>query len=57
VCSSKGEARRLLKQGGANLNNRRVSDDYVVGASDLASESSLVLRSGKKKYYVVWFTG
>ena len=55
VCSSKGEARRLVKQGGANLNNRRVGDDVVVTASDLASESSLVLRSGKKKYFVVWF--
>ena len=56
VCASRGEARRLIKQGGANLNNRRVGDDVVVTPDDLASESSLVLRSGKKKYYVVWFT-
>lgn len=56
VCASKGEARRLLKQGGANLNNAKVGDDKVVTAADLASESSLVLRSGKKKYHVVWYT-
>lgn len=56
VCSSRGEARRLIKQGGANLNNRKVTDDSVtVTAADLASESSLVLRSGKKKYFVVWY--
>lgn len=51
---SKGAARRLLKQGGVYLNNRRVeSQDKRVTEADLASESMLVLRSGRKKYHVV----
>ena len=56
LCSSKGEARRLLQQGGASLNNRKVQDaQRRVTLEDLASDSSLVLRAGKKKYHVVWY--
>ncbi len=56
VCASRGEARRLIKQGGANVNNVKVSDENtLLTEADLASESSLVLRSGKKKYHVVWY--
>jgi tyrosyl-tRNA synthetase len=50
---SKGAARRLLQQGGGYLNNQRVPADAVVTDEDLASESMLVLRAGKKKYLVV----
>ena len=54
-CSqSKGEARRLIKQGGGYLNNVRIGDpNRLVTESDLASESMLVLRAGKKKYHLV----
>lgn len=46
--------RRLVKQGGAYLNNiKQERWDRVLGTEDLASESMLVLRSGKKKYHVV----
>jgi len=56
LCKSRGEARRLMKQGGVNVNNRRVSDaDATLGVDDLATETSLVLRAGKKKYHVVRF--
>lgn len=55
---SKGAARRLLQQGGVYLNNRRVeSIDTRVTLQDLASESMLVLRSGRKKYHVVSLQG
>ena len=33
----------------------RAFQDYQVTQADLASESSLVLRAGKKKYHIVWF--
>jgi tyrosyl-tRNA synthetase len=56
LCKSRGEARRLLQQGGVSLNNARVDDlERTVTDADLASESALILRSGKKKYFVVWF--
>ena len=51
LAKSKGEARRTVQQGGAYVNNRRVdSVDCVLTTADLAGESTIVLRSGKKKY-------
>jgi tyrosyl-tRNA synthetase len=51
---SNGAARRLIKQGGAYLNNEKLERwDKQVTLDDLASESMLVLRSGKKNYHVV----
>ncbi len=53
---SKGEARRSVTQKGVYLNNNSIEGiDVSVGVSDLASESSLVLRKGKKNYCVVKF--
>ena len=52
--NSRGAAKRLIRQGGAYLNNEQVDDvNYEVTADDLASETMLVLRSGKKNYHVV----
>lgn len=50
LAKSKSEARRTAKQGGAYVNNRSVPEDYSIGEKDLASESCIVLRSGKKKF-------
>ena len=56
LCSSKGDAKKLIKAGGAYLNNNRVSDmGTIVNSDSLASESVLILRSGKKKYHLVKF--
>ena len=53
---SKGEATRLAQAGGVYLNNRRVEGaEAVVRPEHLASESTLVLRSGKKSYYLIRF--
>lgn len=51
LCKSKGEARRIIQQGGAYVNNRRMeSVDTMLTREHLASESMIVLRSGRKKY-------
>jgi tyrosyl-tRNA synthetase len=56
LATSKGEARRTVTQGGAYVNNRRVqSADAVLTPADLASETVMVLRSGKKKYALLRF--
>jgi tyrosyl-tRNA synthetase len=56
LAMSKGEARRTVTQGGAYVNNRRVdSVDAMLTSADLASESVVVLRSGKKKYALLRF--
>lgn len=51
LAKSKGDARRTVGQGGAYINNRRVEGiDTQLTTAHLASETVLVLRSGKKKY-------
>jgi len=56
LAKSKGEARRTVTQGGAYVNNRRVEEiDSYLGLDDLASETTIVLRSGKKKYALLRF--
>ncbi len=56
LAKSKGESRRTIEQGGAYVNNRRVEGiDRVLTAADLASETVMVLRSGRKKYALLRF--
>jgi tyrosyl-tRNA synthetase len=56
LAKSKGEARRTLENGGIYVNNRRCeSVDKKLALDDLASESVIVLRSGKKSYALLQF--
>lgn len=56
LAKSKGEARRLVQQGGIYVNNRRAADPEArLKESDLASETAIVLRSGKKRYALLRF--
>jgi tyrosyl-tRNA synthetase len=58
LSKSKGDARRTIQQGGAYVNNRRVGDlEAKLTPADLASETVLVLRSGKKSYALLRFVG
>jgi tyrosyl-tRNA synthetase len=51
LVKSKGEARRAITEGGAYLNNERVTDpDLVPGAEDLLDGGWLVLRRGKRNF-------
>jgi tyrosyl-tRNA synthetase len=54
VTKSNGEARNLLKGGGINLNNVRVSDvGRKVTLEDAIEGRFIVLRKGSKKYHLV----
>lgn len=56
LSKSKGEARRTITQGGAYMNNRRADDpEMKLGKDSLASETVLVLRTGKKNYALLRF--
>lgn len=58
LAKSKSEARRLITQGGVYVNNRRVEDiERRLTASDLASPSIMILRTGKKNYGLLRFRG
>ena len=53
LCDSKGKARTLLAQGGGYVNNAKIGSDAKVTTANLATESLLVLRSGKRDYALV----
>jgi tyrosyl-tRNA synthetase len=56
LVQSKGEARRVIKEGGAYINNRRCTDIAArLTSTDLASETMVVLRRGKKRYALLQF--
>ena len=47
---SKGEGRRLIKQNGISINDRKISDpDYRISSYDL--ERGIIIKIGKKKFY------
>ena len=50
LCKSRSEARRLVSQGGAYVNSRRIETfDEVVNAGDM-QKGFILLRAGKKRY-------
>ena len=50
LCSSRGDARRSIEQAAGYVNNRRVESlDTNLSEQDLASDTVIVLRRGKKK--------
>jgi tyrosyl-tRNA synthetase len=56
LVKSKGEARRAITEGGVYVNNVRVDDfNRVLSLDDLASETTIVLRKGKRSYALVRF--
>ena len=53
---SKGEARRSVQQNGVAINNVKCADlEKKMSAADLASETSLIIKKGKKNYCVIKF--
>jgi tyrosyl-tRNA synthetase len=54
VADSKSAARRLLQQGGAYVNNVRITDgERKVTVTDLVTPTMLVVRGGRKDYRLV----
>lgn len=53
LTSSKSEARRLIQQGGAYINEKQYKAIDVIIDTDLLEENALMLRAGKKRYHRV----
>jgi tyrosyl-tRNA synthetase len=54
LAKSKGEARRTIDQGGAYVNNVRVTDaDRALGPGDLLHDRYVVLRKGRRDVHIV----
>ena len=54
LASSGGEARRLVRGGGARLNDVALSDENrVIGTADLTEAGALKLSAGRKRHVLV----
>ncbi len=54
LASSKGEARRLIKGGGARVNDNKIeAEDQNISTAELTTDNYVKLSSGKKKHALV----
>ena len=53
LTTSKSEARRLIQQGGAYINEKQFKAIDVIVDVNLLEENALLLRAGKKRYHRV----
>ncbi len=54
LANSGGAARRLIEQGGAYVNGRRIdSFDTIISDQDMTDTNSILLRSGKKRFHKI----
>jgi tyrosyl-tRNA synthetase len=53
IFPSKGEARRMLKDGGVHVNKTKVGEEFTADASQLLSGKYLLVQKGKKNYYLL----
>ena len=53
ITASKGEARRMLKEGSISINKAKVDENYSVTENDLLNKLYVLVQKGKKNYYLV----
>jgi len=53
LCASKGEARRLIQQGGAVINDQKIMDLETRIDSTWVRDGVLLLKAGKKRYFKI----
>lgn len=53
IFTSKGEARRMIKQGGISINKVKVTNGDEQPSLDFLQEKFLLVQKGKKNYYIV----
>ena len=54
ILASKGEARKMLQNGGISINKSKVTaQDFVVNRSSLLRDRYILVQRGKTNYYLV----
>jgi tyrosyl-tRNA synthetase len=53
IFPSRGEARRMVKDGGVMINKEKVTDQVLVSTQHLLNERYLLVQKGKKNYFLV----
>jgi tyrosyl-tRNA synthetase len=56
LCASGGEAKRLVKQGGASINGNKVNSFDEIITSAHVQDGSLLLKAGKKRFHRIDLT-
>jgi tyrosyl-tRNA synthetase len=51
IASSKGEVRRLIRQGGCKVNNQKITDESTNINLSFLTDNGIILTSGKKKMH------
>ncbi len=53
IFSSRGEARRMVKENAVSVNKERIAEDKTIGMSDLLNDKYILVQKGKKNYFLV----
>lgn len=53
VTASKGEARRMLKEGSISINKNKVDENMIIDNSNLINKKYILVQKGKKNYFLV----
>ncbi|MBO4282321.1 MAG: tyrosine--tRNA ligase [Bacteroidales bacterium] len=53
VFASKGEIRRLIKEGGLSINKTKTDENTLLGTQDTINQKYLLVQKGKKNYFVI----
>jgi tyrosyl-tRNA synthetase len=56
LCKTNSDARRLISQGGATIQDRKVEDVKQVIDASWAQQGEMILKAGKKRYFRIVFT-
>ena len=53
IFKSKGDLRKLIKNGGISINKEKICDDIVVNTNNLINDRFLLVQQGKKNYNLI----
>lgn len=53
IFSSKGEARRMIKDNAVAINKAKIKEDFVVTNTDLLNNRYILVQKGKKNYFLI----
>jgi len=53
LTASRGEGRRLIKQGGVSVNGEKVTDEFLAVAENLFENGEMMIKKGKKVFHKV----
>jgi tyrosyl-tRNA synthetase len=53
VTTSRGEARKLVQNGGISINRNKIDLQFIVGTGELLHDKYILVQKGKKNFYLI----